>query len=106
MGTQCSSDSYRGQKSIIIMKLILLLTVFVAMAAASPYYGLHGYYGHPYGLGLGLGVAGHPSGVSYSHRSPQGLGKRSADAEEEKAWAIHPKGGKSFVGNTVWGAGK
>merc|ERR1712010_304027 len=39
------------------------------------YYGYpayRGYYGHPY---LGAGVAGHPTGTSYSHRSIQGLGK-------------------------------
>ena len=47
-------------------------------AEAEPGYGYYGYpayrgyYGHPY---LGAGVAGHPTGTSYSHRSPQGLGK-------------------------------
>merc|ERR1712088_396263 len=40
----------------------------------------YGYYGYPayrgyYGYPYGLGVAGHPTGTSYSHRSPQGLGK-------------------------------
>merc|ERR1739844_763149 len=47
-------------------------------AEAEPGYGYYGYpayyrgyYGYPYGLG----VAGHPTGTSYSHRSPQGLGK-------------------------------
>merc|ERR1719278_244034 len=57
------------------------------------YYGLG--YGYPYGYGYGLaspyyyglrhtGVAAHP-GFATSHvaRSPQGLGKRSADAEPE-----------------------
>ena len=42
-------------------------------------------YGYaPYALGLGYarGVAGHPTGVSYTQRSPQGLrGKRDADAD-------------------------
>ena len=34
----------------------------------------------PYGYGLGWGVAGHPgAAVSYTQRSPQGLGKRSAE---------------------------
>jgi len=47
-------------------------------AEAEPGYGYYGYpayyrgyYGYPYGLG----VAGHPTGTSYSHRSIQGLGK-------------------------------
>eukprot|EP00092_Neocalanus_flemingeri_P023632 GFUD01025631.1.p1 GENE.GFUD01025631.1~~GFUD01025631.1.p1 ORF type:complete len:224 (+),score=38.25 GFUD01025631.1:45-716(+) len=39
-------------------------------------YGLHGVHAH------GLGVAGHPGhATSFVARSPQGLGKRSADAE-------------------------
>ena len=41
------------------------------------YYG--GYYGYPYyGYGLrlaGPGIAGHPTGTSYTHRSPQGIGE-------------------------------
>merc|ERR1712127_556122 len=47
-------------------------------AEAEPGYGYYGYpayyrgyYGYPYGLG----VAGHPTGTFYSHRSIQGLGK-------------------------------
>jgi len=54
-----------------------------AEADAEPAYG-YGYYGYPayrgyyghgyYGHGL-RGVAGHPSGTSYTFRSPQGLGK-------------------------------
>merc|ERR1712086_521927 len=53
-----------------------------AEADAEPVYG-YGYYGYPayrgyyghgyYGHGL-RGVAGHPTGTSYSHRSVQGLG--------------------------------
>merc|ERR1739844_125006 len=47
-------------------------------------YGAYG-YGYPpaYGYGLhGLGVTGHPGlATSFVARSPQGLGKRSADAE-------------------------
>merc|ERR1711997_1309884 len=39
------------------------------------YYGYPGYYRGYYGYPYGLGVAGHPTGTSYSHRSPQGLGK-------------------------------
>ena len=44
-----------------------------------------GYYGHPYGYGLyrpyygyrayGPGIAGHPTGTSFTYRSVQGLGK-------------------------------
>merc|ERR1712038_2036743 len=38
-----------------------------------------GYYGYPYPYygyrAYGPGIAGHPSGTSYVHRSPQGLGK-------------------------------
>merc|ERR1712201_24962 len=50
---------------------------------------LYGYYGYapyaygvaPYRYGYGLGVAGHPgAATSFVARSPQGLGKRSADA--------------------------
>merc|ERR1712195_306973 len=54
-----------------------------AEAEAEPGYG-YGYYGYPayrgyyghgyYGHGL-RGVAGYPSGTSYTFRSPQGLGK-------------------------------
>jgi len=71
-------------------------------AEPEPYYG---YYGlHPYGYyGLGRGVAGHAGGgFSWTQRSPQGLGKRSAD-EEEPAKGAHPGGATSYVGNTVWG---
>merc|ERR1711963_364617 len=77
-------------------------------AEPEPYYG-YPFYGY-YGYGYGRGVAGHPTGVSYTQRSPQGIGKRSADDEpaaEEAApamaYGIHPNGGKSFVGQTVWG---
>lgn len=83
-------------------------------AEPEPFYG---YYGHPFGLGYyglrpylaGPGVAGHPGGAtSFTQRSPQGLslGKRSAEeeTEPEQAYGVHPSGGKSFVGNQVWGA--
>merc|ERR1719369_1380508 len=42
------------------------------------------YYGHPYGYGLyrpygyrayGPGIAGHPTGTSFTYRSVQGIGK-------------------------------
>merc|ERR1712153_261544 len=57
-----------------------------AEADAEPGYLAYGYgYPHAYGYGLyahGLGVAGHPgAATSFVARSPQGLGKRSADAE-------------------------
>merc|ERR1712066_48052 len=47
----------------------------------APYH--YGAYAHPYGYRYGLaGVAGHPgAATSFVARSPQGLGKRSADAE-------------------------
>jgi len=123
-------------------------------AEPEPYYG-YPFYGY-YGYGYGRGVAGHPTGVSYTQRSPQGIGKRSAEEPKEEAaapagssfeyalpgtksfakleasylfphyqgnlgkrsadeepateeaapamaYGIHPKGGKSFVGQTVWG---
>merc|ERR1712012_1477523 len=63
-----------------------------AEAEAEPAYGFYGYHPYAYyGLyrpyvvpALGDGVAGHPGGAtSFSHRSPQGLGKRSAEAEPE-----------------------
>ena len=47
-----------------------------------PAYGYAGYGYAPYGLYRPTGVAGHPGAASsYVARSPQGLGKRSADAE-------------------------
>merc|ERR1712123_313674 len=57
-----------------------------AEADAEPGYLAYGYgYPRAYGYGLyahGLGVAGHPgAATSFVARSPQGLGKRSADAE-------------------------
>merc|ERR1711971_1520627 len=92
-----------------------------AEPSAEPHgYGFYGY--HPYAYGLyhpyafrhhvaaiaapeGTGVAGHPGGAtSYSHRSPQGLGKRSAEeaapAEDAK---VYGTGHNSYVGQTVWG---
>merc|ERR1739838_924188 len=46
-------------------------------------YGARPYGAYPYGYRFGLaGVAGHPGAASsFVARSPQGLGKRSADAE-------------------------
>merc|ERR1711963_16832 len=64
------------------------------------------YAPHP-NYAYGPGIAAHPGhATSYTYRSPQGIGKRSADEEpkeEAQAYGIHPSGGKSFVGNTVWG---
>merc|ERR1711963_573046 len=56
-----------------------------AEAEADAYYG-YPFYGY-YGYGYGRGVAGHPTGVSYTQRSPQGIGKRSADEEPKEAAA-------------------
>merc|ERR1712018_676269 len=58
----------------INMKLISLTTL-ASLALADPHYG--------YGYGLyGPGIAGHPGyATSYTHRSPQGIGKRSAEPE-------------------------
>merc|ERR1712122_13253 len=92
-------------------------------AEPEPYYGYYGLY-HPYGYyGLGRGVAGHAGGgVSYTHRSPQGIGKRSAEPEPHYGYyglyhpygyygvgggvAAHPTGGSSYVAPTTWGIGK
>merc|ERR1712110_514428 len=92
-----------------------------AEPSAEPHgYGFYGY--HPYAYGLyhpyafrhhvaavaapeGTGVAGHPGGAtSFVSRSPQGLGKRSAEeaapAEDDK---VYGSGHNSYVGQTVWG---
>jgi len=67
-----------------------------ADAEAEPGYGFYGYYPYGYyglhrayyGLHLGAGVAGHPgAATSYSHRSVQGIGKRSAEEEAAPAEA-------------------
>merc|ERR1711973_174441 len=50
-----------------------------AEADADAYYG-YGYAALPYYRPYLPGVAGHPTGTSFVARSPQGLGKRSADA--------------------------
>merc|ERR1711936_944229 len=55
---------------------------------------------------MGTGVGVHPSGAtSFVSRSPQGLGKRSAEeaapAEDDK---VYGTGHNSYVGQTVWGA--
>merc|ERR1712029_763412 len=63
------------KKISITMNGFLLLTTLASVALADPYYG----YGHPYGYGPG--IAFHPTGTSYTQRSPQGIGKRSAEAE-------------------------
>merc|ERR1712226_1823477 len=84
----------------ISMKLILLTTL-ASLALADPHYG--------YGYGLyGPGIAAHPGyATSYTHRSPQGIGKRSADAHmmamPMTGIAMHPGGATSYVGRTVWG---
>ena len=65
------------------------------------------HYGYGYGL-YGHGIAAHPGyATSYTHRSPQGIGKRSADAHmmamPMTGIAMHPGGATSYVGRTVWG---
>merc|ERR1712012_229906 len=84
-----------------------------AEAEAEPAYGFYGYHPYAYyGLyrpyvvpALGDGVAGHPGGAtSFSHRSPQGLGKRSSDeAAPAEADKVFGSGHNSYVGQTVWG---
>merc|ERR1739846_90885 len=92
-----------------------------AEPSAEPHgYGFYGY--HPYAYGLyhpyafrhhvaavaapeGTGVGVHPGGAtSFVSRSPQGLGKRSAEeaapAEDDK---VYGSGHNSYVGQTVWG---
>jgi len=55
------------------MKAFVAASSLLALATADPFYG--------YGPYRALGGAGlHPTGASYSNRSPQGLGKREADA--------------------------
>ena len=51
------------------------MTTLASLALADPHYG--------YGYGLyGPGIAGHPGyATSYTHRSPQGIGKRSSEPE-------------------------
>merc|ERR1739844_425377 len=66
-----------------------------------------GYYGYgPYfgGYHYGPGIAGHPgSATSYVARSPQGLGKRSADAEADAAYVGHgfPHGSATYAAYPV-----
>jgi len=81
----------------ISMKLILLTTL-ASLALADPHYG--------YGYGLyGPGIAAHPGlATSYTHRSPQGLGKRSAEPEPhlygQYAW---PSVSGPYFTSTCWG---
>ena len=56
---------------------VFQLTTLASVALADPYYG----YGYP-GYHYGPGIAAHPGpATSYVARSPQGIGKRSAEAE-------------------------
>merc|ERR1712021_23909 len=84
-----------------------------AEPSAEPHgYGFYGYHPYAYGHHVaaiaapeGTGVGVHPGGAtSFSHRSPQGLGKRSAEeaapAEDDK---VYGTGHNSYVGQTVWG---
>merc|ERR1712038_349915 len=94
-------------------------------ADAEPHYGYpyayHGYGYYPYALPLAplakAGVAGHPTGTSYTQRSPQGLrGKRSAEPYYGYGFygyapyrfggvAGHPTG-TSYTQRSVQGIGK
>merc|ERR1719378_271372 len=56
------------------MYKLLIASVLMAGAMAAPEADADSYYG-----GFSPGVAGHPTGTSFVARSPQGLGKRSAD---------------------------
>jgi len=56
------------------MKAFVAVSSLLGLAAADPFYA--------YGYGRALGGAGlHPTGASFSNRSPQGLGKREAEAD-------------------------
>ncbi len=73
------------------------------------------YYGYPYFGLYGPGVAGHPTGISYTQRSPQGIGKRSADPEPYYGYgfygygpgiAHHGYGATSYTHRSPQGIGK
>merc|ERR1712045_1097509 len=90
----------------ISMKLILLTTL-ASLALADPHYG--------YGYGLyGPGIAGHPGyATSYTYRSPQGIGKRSAEPEPHYGGylygpgiAAHPGYATSYTHRSPQGIGK
>merc|ERR1712012_487031 len=67
----------KTKKISITMNGFLLLTTLASVALSEPLYG----YGYGYGL-YGPGIAAHPGyATSYTHRSPQGIGKRSAEPE-------------------------
>ena len=74
------------------------LTTLASLALADPHYG--------YGYGLyGPGIAAHPGyATSYTHRSPQGIGKRSAEPEPhlygQYAW---PSVSGPYYTSTCWG---
>merc|ERR1711931_613464 len=76
MGSQQLWTSQRVDKqaqSKIKMKAFVAGSSLLALATADPFYGYAPY--------RALGGAGlHPTGASYSNRSPQGLGKREAEA--------------------------
>ena len=74
------------------------MTTLASLALADPHYG--------YGYGLyGPGIAAHPGyATSYTHRSPQGIGKRSAEPEPhlygQYAW---PSVSGPYYTSTCWG---
>lgn len=104
---------------------VSLLACVVAEPSFGPYAPYGGFYGiRPYFLDGAPGI--HPGGgVSYTARSPQGIGKRSADPEPsfgpyapyggfyglrpyllDGAPAIHPGGAVSYTARSPQGIGK
>merc|ERR1712110_261054 len=69
----------------------------------APYH--YGAYGYPYGYRYGLaGVAAHPgAATSFVARSPQGLGKRSADADPALLYGTYGYG--PFITGNTYGYG-
>merc|ERR1712214_192121 len=62
-----------------------------------------------YGYGYGRGIAAHPDGLSYTYRSPQGLGKREAEpgyGYGGPGIAYHPYGCSSYEYRSPQGLGK
>ena len=72
---------------------------------AYPYARAYGAYPYAYGYGL-AGVAAHPgAATSFVARSPQGLGKRSADAEADPALLYGTYGYGPYVTGNTYGYG-
>ena len=101
--------SKNPESNIIIFFSIFFeqLTTLASLALADPHYG--------YGYGLyGPGIAGHPGyATSYTYRSPQGIGKRSAEPEPHYGGylygpgiAAHPGYATSYTQRSPQGIGK